>query len=257
MKIDRRAFLGAAAFAPLLSVGCATAQAQALTLDDVIARHVRARGGAAALDRVRACAIDLEITEGGSTIQGKYYASVDRLARIDIIVDGARVYSEGYDAEGVWLWPGDEPAARPSVAEGSANALLHGIEGNVVGLHRFRERGSRLVLAPEETLDGVAYPVIECTYSTGHVTYFYFDPVSWQMARKRDQRAYHPDVDATQAHVESRFSDFQTVDGVVAAHLSEDYNIDTGALLSTARVLARRLNPDLPEGLFSRSYRPV
>lgn len=157
----------------------------------------------------------------------------------------------------MWLWPGDEAVARPSVAEGAANALLHGVESNVVGLHRFRERGARLALALQEALDDVRYHVIECTYSTGHVTYFYLDPRSWQIARKRDLRAYHPDVDATQQHVESRFLDFQTVDGVVAPHLSEDYNIDTGALLSTARVLSRRLNPDLPEGLFSRNYHPV
>lgn len=259
MKMNRRSVLaGAALAAPVLNAACASAGGGgALSLDDIIARHVQARGGAAALDRVRTCAIDLEITEGGSTILGHYFASVERLARIDIVVDGQRVYSEGLDEDGVWLWPGDEPAPRASVAEGAANALLHGVEGNVVGLHRFRARGSRLVLSPAETFDDVAYRVIECTYPTGHVTYFYIDPTSWMIARKRDQRAYHPDVSTTQQHVESRFSDFQTVDGVVAPHLNQDYNIDSGALLSTARVLARRLNPDLPEDLFSRSYRPA
>lgn len=256
MRVNRRDVLAAVLAAPVLSSACATAGA-ALSLDDVIARHVQARGGAAALDRVRTCAIDLEITERGSTIQGRYYASVERLARIDIVIGGQRAYSEGLDADGVWLWPGDEPVARASVAEGAANALLHGVEGNVIGLHRFRERGARLVLSPPETLDGVTYHVIECTYSTGHVTYFYIDPSSWLLVRKRDERAYHPDVDSTQQHVESRFSDWQSVDGVVAPHLNADYNIDTGALLSTARVLSRRLNPDLPEGLFSRSYQPV
>jgi hypothetical protein len=76
------------------------------------------------------------------------------------------------------------------------------------------------------------------------------------IARKRDQRAYHPDADATQRRVESRFTDFQSVEGVIAAHRNDDYDMDTGALLSTARVLSRRLNPHLPEGLFSRTYVP-
>ncbi|HYD73595.1 MAG TPA: hypothetical protein VEF55_10680, partial [Candidatus Binatia bacterium] len=70
-------------------------------------------------------------------------------------------------------------------------------------------------------------------------------------------RAYHPDADLTQQNVETRFSDFQAVDGVIAAHLNEDYDLDSGALISTAHVLTRRLNPDLPEGLFERSYMPV
>jgi hypothetical protein len=253
-QLGRRAVLAAAAALPggLLSA-CAT---QAPRLDAIIARHVAARGGAAALDRVRTCAIELEITEGGQTFPARYYASVERLARIDIIIGGQRVYSEGVDAEGVWLWPADQPAATPSVAEGAANALLHGVETNLVGLHRFAERGARLAPMPAEALDGVAHHVIECTFATGHVTCFYLDPSTWMIARKRDRRAYHPDLDAAQQRVESRFSDFQSVDGVVAAHRNDDYDIDTRALLSTARVLSRRLNPDLPEGLFRRSHVP-
>jgi hypothetical protein len=254
--IGRRKILGAALAAPLLTAACAR-QTRADTLDDVIARHVEARGGAAALDRVRTCAIDLEINERGQTIPLRYYANVDRLARVDVMIDGQRAYSEGMDAQGVWLWPADAPAATPSVAEGAANALLHGVENNLVGLHRFQERGSRLTLQAPETIDEVAYHVIECAYPTTHVTNFYIDPQSWQIVRRRDRRAYHPDADQAQQNVETRNSDFQAVDGVIAAHLSEDYDLDSGALISAARVLTRRLNPDLPVGLFERTYTPV
>lgn len=250
---NRRVLMGAGLCLPIVNSLGACAPTP-LNLQTVIANHIAARGGAAALDAVRTCAIDLEITEDGQTINGRYYASTDRLARVDIIVDGQRAYSEGVDTDGVWLWPADEPAARPSVAEGAANALLHGVETNLVGLHRFEERGARLTLAPAETLDEVTYHVVECVFATGHTTYFYIDPTTWQIGRKRDQRAYHPDVDSTQRHVESRFSDFQSVDGVVAAHRNDDYDLDRSVLLSTARVLARRLNPDLPENLFSRAY---
>ena len=250
--MHRRALLTALGSLPLLA--CAP---RTLGLQDIIERNVEARGGAAALDAVRICAIELEITEGGQTIPLRYYASIDRLARVDVMVGGQRAYSEGVDTQGVWLWPADAPAATPSVAEGAANALLHGVEMNLVGLHRFQERGSRLTLQAPETLDGVEYQVVECVYPTTHVTNFYFDPASWQIARRRDRRAYHPDADATQQNIETRFSDFQTVDGVIAAHLNEDFDLDSRALISSARILARRLNPDLPEGLFERSYTPV
>ena len=250
--MDRRTLLAALGGLPL--IGCA---ARPLGLQDIIERHVEARGGAAALDAVRTCAIDLQITEGGQNIPLRYYASIDRLARVDVMIEGQRAYSEGVDSQGVWLWPADAPAATPSVAEGAANALLHGVEMNLVGLHRFEERGSRLTLQAPETIDGVDFQVIECVYPTTHVTNFYIDPASWHIARRRDRRAYHPDADTTQQNVETRFSDFQAVDGVIAAHVNEDYDLDSGALISTARVLTRRLNPDLPEGLFERSYTPV
>lgn len=249
-KIDRRSVLAGVLAAP----GCAT---RPLGLEEIVSRHVQARGGAAALDAVRTCSLDIEITEDGQTFPLRYIASTERLVRVDVILGGVRAYSEGVDRQGVWLWPADASAASPSVADGSANALLHGVETNLVGLHRFAERGARLALMPPETLDGVRYQTIKCTFATGHVTYFYVDPESWLIARKRDQRAYHPDVDSTQRHVESRYSDFQTVAGVLASHRNEDYDLDRATLLATARVLARRLNPDLPEGVFDRTYRPV
>ncbi len=227
------------------------------TLPDVIRRHTEARGGAAALDRVRAIAIDVEITEGGSQINGRYAANVDRLVHIDIIVGGKRVYSEGVDSKGVWLWPGDDLQPKDSVAEGSRNALLHGAETHLIGLHRFAERGHALKLVDREVVEGVNHHVIEVTYSTGHVAYFYLDPVSWMVVRKRDERAYHPDNDLTKKRVESRYADFQPVGGVVAAHRNDDYDLNSGKLLSTSRVLKRVLNPSLPPGVFERTYKPA
>lgn len=250
--MDRRTLLTALGGLPLLA--CAQ---RLLSLQDVIDRNVEARGGAAALDAVRTCWFDLQIDERGQVIPLRYYASVDRLARVDVMIDGQRAYSEGVDARGVWLWPAGAPAATPSVAEGSANALLHGVEMNLVGLHRFAERGSRLTLEQPETIDGVEYQVVECVYPTTHVTNFYFDPNTGHIARRRDRRAYHPDADQTQQNVETRFSDFQTVNGVVSADLNEDYDLDSGAKISSARVLTRRFNPDLPENLFDRSFVPV
>jgi hypothetical protein len=154
----------------------------------------------------------------------------------------------------VWLWPSDEPAAKDSVAEGAANALLHGIEGNLVGMHRFAERGHTLRLMPPETLDGVTYQVVEVVFRTGHTSYFYIDPVSWQITRKRDERSYHPDADATQKHIESRYSDFKTLNGVVSSDRNEDYDLGTAALLSTNQVTARIWNPSITPGVFDRQY---
>lgn len=64
-------------------------------------------------------------------------------------------------------------------------------------------------------------------------------------------------MDQTQAHVESRYSDFQAVDGVLTAHRNEDYDLDKGILLSVNQITKRVINPDLPEGVFERSWNPV
>ncbi len=252
MRPDRRHFLGLTA-ASLLPAGLRAQPAP--TLNGVVERHVAARGGAVALDRVRSCRIELDISERGQTIQGRYAADISGQVRIDIYAGGNLVYREGVDREGVWLWPASEAAPRASVASGAANALLHGAENHLFGLHRFAERGHRLRLMRSERIDSIDHPVIEITYATGHVSYFYLDPSTWLFARRRDERAYHPDADTTRQRVETRFSDYQAVDGVLAAHRNVDVDLATGNPLATNQVTRRMLNPALPDGLFARTYR--
>jgi len=254
VRLSRRTFLAAVAAGAAMP---ARLLAQAMPgLDDLVARHVAARGGAAALDRVRSCRIQVEISERGQILQGRYAADAAGLVRIDIFARGNLVYREGVDREGVWLWPVDAPAPTPSAATGAANALLHGAENHLLGLHRFAERGHRLRRMPDETIEAVAYPVVEIVYATGHTSYFYLDPETHLFARRRDERAYHPDVDATVQRVETRYFDHQSVEGMIASHRSEDIDLASGQVLASNRVLRRELNPSLPEGLFARSYVP-
>ncbi|MEO5612605.1 MAG: hypothetical protein ABIT68_07595 [Sphingomicrobium sp.] len=247
--------------AALFAVGSAAACAPlriapaALTLDEVIRRNTRARGGAAALDRVRALQIDVEIVEGGQTLNGHYAANDAGMVRIDIYAGAKNVYAEGVDGVGVWRWTGGSKPAQPSTATGAANALTNGAENHLFGWHRFAGRGHKLALMPPQLIDGVAYPVVEVRYSTGHVSYFYVDPVSWQAVRRRDERAYHPDNDQTKQKVETRFSNFVAVEGVLAAHLGTDFDLATGKVLSTNRTLARRINPRLAADYFDRDRR--
>lgn len=245
------ATIAAGAASACMPVGLAKPTSPGLA--EIIRRNTLARGGAAALDRMRSIAVDVEIVEGGQTLNGHYAASSDGLVRIDVYAGGKLVGAEGIDANGVWILGKDGP--RPSVATGAANALQHGAENHLFGWHRFAARGHKMALMPAEMIDGVTYPVVEVRYSTGHASYFYVDPVSWQAVRRRDERAYHPDVSQAKQRVESRSLDFRTVDGVVAAHRNEDYDIATGKLLSVNRVLERLVNPPLAADHFDRNRR--
>jgi hypothetical protein len=110
---------------------------------------------------------------------------------------------------------------------------------------------------PSETIDGTNYPVIEVRYRTGHVSNFYLDPATGHFARRRDERAYHPDADTRRQRVETRYSDLQTVDGVIAAHRNVDVDLDSGAELSVNQVRRRQLNPALADGYFDRGFTPT
>jgi hypothetical protein len=92
-SLRRRDFLGAAVAInamPCLSTA-ARAAALDLTLEEVIARHTIARGGARALDAVRAMAAEMDIAEKGTTVTGHYAATSSGLMRIDVYARGARI----------------------------------------------------------------------------------------------------------------------------------------------------------------------
>jgi hypothetical protein len=252
-RLCRRGLLRASALSAAALCVPIRAAAPNVGLAEIIRRNTLARGGAAALDRVRSIAVDVEIVEGGQALNGRYAANDQGLVRIDVYAAGKLVASEGIDSNGVWILGKDGP--EPSVAVGAANALLHGAENHLFGWHRFADRGHKLALMPTSTIDGTPYHVVEVRFSTGHVSYFYVDPQSWQAARRRDERAYHPDVDQTKKRVESRSLDFRSVDGVVAPHRNEDYDLATGKLLAENRVLSRRLNPALAADHFDRDRR--
>ena len=242
----------AAACTPVSGMSAVSAPA-APTLQDVIARNTAARGGAATLDRMRTLQIDAEIKEGGQILQGKWTAD-GRHVRVDIYVGGKSVFSEGVDDSGGWMWTGGDTPPKPSVEKGR-QALLVGGENHLFGLHRFAERGHKLALMPSATIDGTTYQVVEIRYATGQVSYIYINPANGQIERRRDERAYHPDIDLTKQKVESRFYDFVAVDGVVASHASEDFDLTTSKSLASSRVLGRVINPQLPADHFDRNRR--
>ena len=234
---------------------CATLPrpAAALTLADIVARNTQARGGAAALDRMHSLLMESEWLEDGAKLSLRYAADRSGLVKVEAYLDGKYVGSEGVDKDGVWIMTKQGPKA--SVATGAANALTHGAEDKLFGWHRFAERGHSLSLKAPETINGVTYQIVEVRYSSGHVSYFYVDPATWLAVRRRDERAYHPDADESKRKIETVYSDFRTVGGVVQAHNDTDVDLVTGKVMGSHPVLRREVNPNLPADFFDRNRR--
>lgn len=225
-----------AALSALLLAGCTTPS----ELDALIARHTEARGGVAAIEAVDNIRARVEIVEPGFTIDGDYRAR-DGAMRIDIYADGARVFSEGVDADGAWQQDGPGAPIVASTEKGRA-ALLHGIEFNLFGLHQLRARGHALSLEADETIDGVDYKVVKITLDDGFETYFYLNPETAMIERRRDVRALHPDADPAEKLIENRFTDFVRKCGVVISGASQQVDVKTGDVMQRTRLIEQNCN---------------
>ena len=233
--------------------GCA--RAADLSLDEIIARHTRARGGRAALDAIHAEYVDQDITENGKTVNAHYLCDKRPAFRIDIYDGGRHTFCEGLDAKGPWIWPQAQAAARDGVADGAKSAI-QGIQFNLYGLHAFPGLGNRLSLEGRQTIAGTDYYVIGVNMRGSYQTYLYLDPKSFLVTRRRDDRAPHPDLNAARKYLETQYFDFRPVSGVTVAFAQHQVDLAGGTVIQTISCHKIAYNPPVPPGQLDRHYRP-
>lgn len=219
-------------------------------LSELVALNTAARGGAAAIEAVSDFEADLHIVEPTFEVDGHYVATRDGRMRIDILVDGKTVLTEALGRDGGWAWNPDTGVSAAS--EMGRAALSHGIEFpfKLFGLHEMTGRGHKLEVAGHERLGDVDYRVLCLTLDDGFETRYYLNPHTGLIERERQLRALHVDVDPTPAWIETEFSDWRPVGGVLFPHRMVERELATGKVLSTATTRTIRLNTSPPAERF-------
>jgi hypothetical protein len=233
----------------LTLIGCGHSPS---TVDEVIERNTQAMGGRATLEAIHSIEFDLHIHDPGFEVDGIYRAARPGRMRIDVAADGKHVFTEAFDGQRGWQWSGkgDPVAASPKATA----ALRHGVElpGKLFGLHELRQRGHRIDLTGREKVDGIDYFVLRLTLSDGYETSLYVDPKTWLITRRRDVRPLHVDIDPTPTTIETRFSDFRKIGGVVFPFSNTDTDLKTGKILEQTSVREIKLNPDFDQTIFDK-----
>ena len=253
MLARRDWLLGAAA---LVLPGCATRAPATGSLEALVARNTAASGGAAAIEAVHGAEYAIDISEPTFKVSGVYVVDRRGRMRIDVHADGQRVYTEAFDGHAAWQM-GADGKATPSAPSGAA-ALWHGTQlpGKLLGLHEMAAQGHHLALAPDEVLDGQAFRVIELRFSDGFETRLYLDPDTGLVARQRDVRALHPDLDPAKKQLENRFTDYRAVDGVMRSFAGSQHDAADGRWLQTSVVTALRQNVAIDDAMFAPGAMP-
>jgi hypothetical protein len=236
----------------VLACGVSICEHAPQTVDDVIERNAQAMGGRAAIEAVKAIEVDLRIVDPDFEVDGKYRAAWPGRMRIDVIAAGKHVYTEAFDGNHGWQWKGEGATIQEESPKATA-ALRHGLElpGKLVGLHELRQRGHRVDLAGREKIDGTDYYALRVRLNDGYTTTLYVDPKTWLITQRRDVRPLHFDVDPTATTIESRFTDFRKVNGVLFSFGSTDIDVATGKVLETTSVRSIKVNPQFNPAIFS------
>jgi hypothetical protein len=222
--------------------------AQDLSADDIVNRHLAARGG---VERLRA--LQSVVYRNGTYREGTYTGSgraFMAMARpyYKIVGDPADTTSdfrEGYDGS-AWEWYGSPGFVVRTV--GAANAAMrHNLDPDG-GLSDYRLKGSTIKRLPDAMVGNRQAYAIELTLRDGYRTVHLIDRETFLISATRKSAPIH--AFGADVYSEERHGDYRTVEGVLFPFRYTETEIATGRELSSMQWGVIEVNRALPREWF-------
>lgn len=220
--------------------------------EEIVARHVSARGGAESLARINSLIYRGEYHEGD--YRGPAAMALMR-PFFKLVGDPEQLsmeFREGYDGS-AWEFYSD-PGIVVRTAGPASAAARHGlaIEGRLAG---YRGDGSTLTLLGNEAIAGRKAYRVRVHMRDGFEEDEFVDAESWMWVASRKAAPIH--AFGAAVSTESRFSDFRRVAGVLFAFSDRETEIATGRVLNEMQWTSIDANVAIPEAAFSPPVLPL
>lgn len=198
-------------FAGLAVASAAAAAPPTLTTDQLIAKHIEARGGAAALSAIKSLDMQGAIRLPGLDAEFPYRERLARptAARIEATIQGLTMV-QAYDGAAGWqIQPFQGRKDAEDLASDDAKSLAE--EGDFeTALIGAAAKGAKIENLGQEDVDGAPAYVLRATLKNGDVQTFYLDPDAFLTIRIVTRQMIHG---AEQISV-TDFGDYEKVNGV-------------------------------------------
>ncbi len=224
-------------------VALAAPAADAASLDEVVAKHIEAKGGAEAWGKVESIRMTGDFTAFSEVSPFTLHRARDRRYRLDHEQNGRRLII-GYDGEMMW-WDNEFAAGGPQRITNPIDieALEREIDF-VTPLFDYEERGFEARLIEErDEIEGFPAIAVEIKRGEESVETWFLDPdTHLELARES------PGSDFGQPRPSLTFFDeFREVGGVMIPHYVETQWYTRDRVMDVAEV---EINPDLDEAVF-------
>jgi hypothetical protein len=211
--------------------------AHAVSVDELIAKNIQARGGAEKIAAIKDLKLEgkLRVTGGFGTLELAYvqYRKAPDLTRVDATVQGL-TQVQAWDGHSAWRispFQGRKDPERLSDEDAKQiadDAVLTGL------LVDSRKNGSRVEYVGTEDVDGTNAHKLKVSLKTGDTEYVYLDPDHFLEIRVVGQRR----VRGTETEDITDYGDYEQVNGVyfpfsISSH-SKDGGNDTSINIDKA-----------------------
>jgi hypothetical protein len=232
-----------------LAITVAPLQAQRISADEIVVRHLEARGGAQRLN-----ALETVVYRNGTYHEGDYTGSgraFMAMARPNFKIvgdpaDTASDFSEGYDG-GAWEFYRSPGFVVRTV--GAANAAIRHNLDPEGPFSDYRSKGSRIERIGDASIGGRSAYGMALTLRDGVRTEYFFDGQTFLLIATRRAAPIH--AFGAPVSTEERFADYRAVDGILFPFMATEVEIATGKELSSMRWGAIEVNRKLPRDWFS------
>jgi hypothetical protein len=236
----------------------AAAGQEALTIDQIVLQHVEALGGAERIHALQSLVIRGMHHEGGlippeMPIRARNYMAFLR-PYYGVIGDPAIAnpdLREGFDGSS-WEYYGD-PGIVVRTVGAAAAATRHTSEFLQDSLVDYREKGTQLELAGSEKIGDRECYKIQVTLADGFQKYVFVDRDTFLLIADRKSAPIH--AFGSSVTSETRFSDYQPVNGVLMSRRELEVEIATGRVLAESRRVTIEANTIHDPSIFSPAPR--
>jgi len=220
--------------------------ARAETADDVIARHIAARGGLEKIKSIKSLRTGGKLIIGDGQMEGQLVAEVKRpgMSRVDFTIggmEGFRVF-DGTTGWGTSPWAGIMEPAPLKGNELKDSQEQSDLEGPLVD---YKQKGHKVELVGKEKWGDTDCDKLKVTLKGGDVVEIYIDSKTNLEAGQRLFRDGEP-------YIESTSSDYKDFDGLLIAQKIDIVPKMEGAPPSHVVIEHVEINPELDADRFAR-----
>ncbi len=195
------------------------------TVDELIAKNLEAKGGAAALEAIKTIRFEGRILINQGQVEFQYMVTKKRTGKIrtDAVLQGMTLV-QAFNGTGGWkIYPLQGRKDPEKMSGDEAKSLVE--EAEIGGpLENWRAQGKTITYLGTEDVEGTAAHKLKVLRKNGDVSYVYLDPDYFLEIRILDQRVEQ----GAQVEVETDLGDYEKVNGVYFP-----FSIESGSKGST------------------------
>ena len=229
-------------------LGLASTASMAMGLDEVIAKHIEARGGEQAWEAIQTMKMTGSYTAFSQVSDFTLYRQRDHKYLLDSLHNGKTVIV-GYDDQTLW-WDNHwiKPGARPVMGEADVQALVRDVDF-ASPLFDYAERGFELEMLGETEFEGMPAIGIKLTRPDESVETWYLDPETYlEFARESPGSDFGTPMPAT-----TFYDDFREVGGIKVPYLVETQWYTRDRVMRVDKV---ELNVEIEDAMFAMPAPP-